>query len=167
MRPGHLMRTIGLSASPPPTLPMVPACANTLPGIHRPATPPPIARSNSHTQAFHQTCCCHRSDNLKGHIHTYFRGQLMHLFSLASHQSARCIPTYSSSCVCQVSHQSARSYQSARCIPTAPLTCYPVPARYLTSRPVIFVSHQSARWLHQLPRCLHHPVFYNLCSLRL
>ena len=34
--------------------------------------------------------------------------------------------------------------------------CHLVPARYLISRPVILVSHQSARWL--LPRCLHHPV---------
>ena len=42
--------------------------------------------------------------------------------------------------------------------------CHPVPARYLISRPVILVSHQSARWLHQLPRCLHHPVSYNLCD---
>ena len=93
------------------------------------STPPPIPLSHSHTQAFRHVCS-HRSDNLKGHIHTYFRGQLMHLFSsLASHQSARCIPTYSSSCVCQVSHQ------SARCIPTYSSSC------------ACLVSHQSASHL--------------------
>jgi len=113
------------------------------------STPPPIPLSHSHTQAFRHVCS-HRSDNLKGHIHTYFRGQLMHLFSsLASHQSAKCIPTYSSSCVCQVSHQ------SARCIPIYSSSC------------ACLVSHQSARWLHQLPRCLHHPVSYNLCLSQL